>query len=95
MVLSPKVLVIAVLLIVAAVAILAVMCLFSDFFGRILFFFFNIYLFIWLSLVLCGTWTLSYGIQDLPSCDIWDQVANIHWIIERARVPGKYLLLLY
>ena len=24
-----------------------------------------------------------------------DQIANIHWIIEKARVPEKYLLLLY
>ena len=24
-----------------------------------------------------------------------DQIANIHWIIEKARVPGKYLLMLY
>ena len=24
-----------------------------------------------------------------------DQIANIHWIIEKARVPGKHLLLLY
>ena len=24
-----------------------------------------------------------------------DQTANIHWIIEKARVPEKYLLLLY
>ena len=26
---------------------------------------------------------------------IRDQIANIHWIIEKARVPEKYLLLLY
>ena len=24
-----------------------------------------------------------------------DQIANIHWIIEKARVPGKHLFLLY
>jgi len=24
-----------------------------------------------------------------------DLIANIHWIIEKARVPGKYLLLLH
>ena len=24
-----------------------------------------------------------------------NQIANIHWIIEKARVPEKYLLLLY
>ena len=24
-----------------------------------------------------------------------DQIANIHWIIEKARVPEKHLLLLY
>ena len=24
-----------------------------------------------------------------------DQIANIHWIIKKARVPGKHLLLLY
>ena len=24
-----------------------------------------------------------------------DQIANIHWIIEKARVPDKYLFLLY
>ena len=24
-----------------------------------------------------------------------DQIANIHWIIEKARVPEKYLFLLY
>ena len=24
-----------------------------------------------------------------------DQIANIHWIIDKARVPEKYLLLLY
>ena len=24
-----------------------------------------------------------------------DQIANIHWIIEKLRVPGKHLLLLY
>ena len=24
-----------------------------------------------------------------------DQIGNIHWIIEKARVPEKYLLLLY
>ena len=24
-----------------------------------------------------------------------DQVANIHWIIEKERVPEKYLLMLY
>ena len=24
-----------------------------------------------------------------------DQIANIHWIIEKLRVPEKYLLLLY
>ena len=24
-----------------------------------------------------------------------DQIANIHWIIENARVPGRYLFLLY
>ena len=26
---------------------------------------------------------------------IRDQIANIHWIIEKARVPEKYLFLLY
>ena len=24
-----------------------------------------------------------------------DQIANIHWIMEKARVPGKHLFLLY
>ena len=24
-----------------------------------------------------------------------DQIANIHWITEKARVPGKHLFLLY
>ena len=24
-----------------------------------------------------------------------DQIANIHWIIEKVRIPEKYLLLLY
>ena len=24
-----------------------------------------------------------------------DQITNIHWIIEKARVPGKHLLLLH
>ena len=86
MVLFPKVLVIAGLFTVAAVAAVVVMCLFSDFFELILLlFFFNIYLLIWLSLVLCGTWTLSYGMQDLLSCDIFDQLANIRWIIGKAR----------
>ena len=26
---------------------------------------------------------------------IRDQIANIHWIMEKARVPEKYLFLLY
>ena len=26
---------------------------------------------------------------------IRDQIANVHWIIKQARVPEKYLLLLY
>ena len=32
---------------------------------------------------------------DLEKTGTRDQIANIHWIIEKARVPEKYLLLLY
>ena len=45
----------------------------------------------------------QYMSQELPDVQAGfrkgrgtlDQIANIHWIIEKARVPEKHLLLLY
>ena len=47
-------------------------------------------------------WLQQYVNQDLPEFQAGfrkgrgtrDQIANIHWIIEKVRVPAKHLLLL-
>jgi len=44
-----------------------------------------------------STWTVNFQMfkLDLEKAEEPDQIANIHWIIEKARVPGRHLLLLY
>ena len=57
---------------------------------------------LWHCLSLGLEWKLSFsnpsfsvGVTGVPLEKARDQIANICWIIEKARIPEKYLLLLY
>ena len=45
-------------------------------------------------------WSVNHELPDVPAGfrkvrGTGDQIANIHWVIKKARVPETYLLLLY